>query len=127
MFKRIFLKRTPSYGPCSIYELEIYSDGRVNYFGEHRVKVEGYNSWQIDAKTVKKLNDLIDKYDYFNIKEQMVTMMSSDSPGCITEITMEDGRTRKIKNDYGCNQWPPRLKAFENRIEQIVNSAEYVE
>lgn len=126
MFKRIFLARTPSYGPCPVYKLEIYPNGQVIYFGEHRVKVEGLKSWKIDKQAVKELNNLIDKYDYFEIKEQMVTMMSTDSPGCITEIVMEDNRIRRIKNDYGCNQWPLKLKAFENRIDQIANSAEYV-
>lgn len=127
MFRRIFLKRTPCYGICPVYKLEIYPDGQVNYFGEHRVRVEGFKSWQIDKKAVEELNYLIKKYDYFNLKEEMVTMMSTDSAGCITEITMDDGRKRKIKNDYGCNQWPLKLKAFENRIDRIVNSAEYVE
>jgi hypothetical protein len=57
----------------------------------------------------------------------MVTIDTTDSPGCITEISMEDSRKRKIKNDYGCNQWPPKLKAFENSIDSIVNSAKYVD
>ena len=127
MFRRIFFARTPCYGPCPVYKLEIYPNGRVNYSGEHRVRVEGFKSWQIDAQAVQELNNLIEKYDYFNIKEQMVTMMSTDSPSCITEIIMEDGRKRKIRNDHGCNQWPPKLRAFENRIDRIINSAEYVE
>ena len=52
--------------------------------------------------------------------------MTTDSPSCITEIKMDDGRERKIKNDHGCNQWPNKLKAFENRIDKIVNSEQYV-
>ncbi len=127
MFKKIFLKRTACYGHCPVYSLKISANGQVNYSGEIFVGVEGQKSWQLDAQAVKELNDLIKKYDYFNIKEQMITMMSTDSPGCITEIRMKDGRKRKIKNDYGCNQWPLKLKAFENRIDQIVNSAQYVE
>ncbi|TDO91987.1 hypothetical protein DFR79_10813 [Halanaerobium saccharolyticum] len=127
MFRRIFLARTPCFGHCPVYKLEIYPNGQVNYLGKYFVKMEGFKSWQIEAQAVKKLNDLIEKYDYFKIKEQMATIITTDSPGCITEIIMEDGRKRKIKNDYGCNQWPPKLKAFENQIDQIVNSAEYVE
>lgn len=125
MFRRIFLARTPCNGPCPVYKLEIYPNGQVNYLGEYFVKVEGFNSWQIDAQTVKELNELIEKHDYFNIKEQMVTVRTTDSPGCITEISMEDGRKRKIKNDYGCNKWPPKLKTFENSIDKIVNSGQY--
>jgi hypothetical protein len=129
MFRRIFLARTACYGHCPVYKLEIYPNGQVNYLGEIFVKVEGFKSWQIDAQAVKNLNNLIEKYDYFNIQENssLNYTESSDSPSCITEITMEDGRKRKIKNDYGCNKWPLKLKAFANRIDRIANSAQYVE
>jgi dissimilatory sulfite reductase (desulfoviridin) alpha/beta subunit len=128
MFSRIFLARTACYGHCPVYKLEIYPNGQVNYLGQIFVRVEGFNSWQVNAQTVKKLNDLIEKYDYFNIQENssLNLMMSTDSPSCITEIIMEDGRKRKIRNDNGCNDWPLKLKAFENRIDQIVNSTRYV-
>lgn len=126
MFKKISLERTACYGHCPIYKLDIFADGKVNYFGELFVRIEGFKSWQLSAESIEKLNEVIYKYDYFNIKEQMVTMMSSDSPSCITEIKMANGRERKIKNDYGCNQWPLKLKAFENRIDKIVNSDYYV-
>jgi len=128
MFSRIFLARTACYGICPVYKLKIYPSGQVNYSGEHHVKVEGYKNWQINGQAVKKLNDLIEKYDYFNIQENssLDHMMSTDSPSCITEIRMEDGRKRRIKNDHGCNDWPLKLKAFENRIDSLVNSAQYV-
>lgn len=129
MFKKIFLARTACYGHCPVYELEIYPSGQVNYFGKIFVRVEGFKSWEINNQAVKKLNDLIEKYDYFNIQENssLDVWMSTDSPSCITEIIMEDGRKRRIKNDYGCNYWPLKLKAFENRIDKIVNSAQYFE
>jgi hypothetical protein len=95
MFRRIFLARTACFGHCPVYKLEIYPNGQVNYLGEIFVKIEGFKSWQIDTQAVKELNDLIEKYDYFNIKEQIVTIITTDSPGCITEIIMEDGSKKK--------------------------------
>jgi hypothetical protein len=44
MFRRIFLARTPAYGPSPVYKLEIYPNGQVNYFGKYFVKVEGFKS-----------------------------------------------------------------------------------
>jgi hypothetical protein len=124
-FKSIKIKRTPCYGSCPVYEAEVLADGSVKYIGEMFVKKMGVHKWKLELDKVELLNKLICKYDYFNIEEKESNILTSCSPSCITTIKLQDGRKRRIENEYGNNKYPDKLKTFENRIDQIIGSSDY--
>jgi hypothetical protein len=120
LFKSIKLKRTPCYGSCPVYEVEILANGTVNYNGEMFVEMDGAHSWKIEPENIELLNQLICKYDYFNIQKLNTYKRMTCIPSCITTIELQDGIKRTIENDYGERKYPRLLETFENRIDLIV-------
>ncbi len=121
-FDKITLSRTACYGFCPIYDLEISADGNVDYTGKGFVSVNGNVSWKLDNEQIKQLNEIIQRYDYFNIKTRKITSSHTDAPGCITSVKMNDGRFRKINNYYGDNKYHGKLRRFERRIDEITGA-----
>nr|MBP7654307.1 hypothetical protein [Candidatus Dependentiae bacterium] len=121
-FEKIKLSRTACYGPCPIYDLEISADGNVDYTGNGFVSVNGNVSWKLDTEQIKQLNEIIQRYDYFNIKARKITSSHTDAPGCITSVKMKDGRFKKINNYYGEDKYHGKLRRFEWRIDEITGA-----
>jgi hypothetical protein len=123
-FKSIKLKRTPCYGCCPVYEVEVLADGTVNFVGEMFVEKIGPHFWMLEAEKIELLNQLICKYDFFNIKEINTYKRMTCMPSCITTIELQDGTKRTIENDYGENIYPRLLETFENRLDQVIGISE---
>ena len=96
-FKSIKLQRTPCYGSCPVYEVEVFANGKVKFIGEMFVKKIGPHFWKLDSGKIELLNQLICKYDYFNIAEQELNIIMSCSPSCITTIELQDGTKDESK------------------------------
>ncbi|MFW5795254.1 MAG: DUF6438 domain-containing protein [Bacillota bacterium] len=127
MFKKITLSRGSCYGSCPAYKLEIYSDGKVKYEGDRFVKVTGTKIWYIDDIAIKKLNNLITNYGYFDmLKSENPNSFITDLPTITTSVEMMDGKKRTIKNYHGIDDWPEKLKKFEDEIDEIVNSYDVI-
>jgi len=128
MFKKITLSRSSCYGTCPAYKLEIYSDGKVKYEGHSFVKVTGTKTWQIDEKAIKKLNKLITDYGYLNMqKNENPDSFTTDLPTITTFVEMMNGEKKTISNYHGLDDWPDKLKDFEDEIDEIVNSSKFVD
>ena len=125
-FKTIFLKRTPCYGRCPVYEVKINSDGNVFYKGEMFVEKVGPHFWKIDTESINALNAAINKYEYFSIKAKEHSMPASCCPSCITSICLEDGTNRNINNEYGGDKYPKKLRKFERQIDKIIGIDIYI-
>lgn len=125
-FKSITLQRTACYGYCPVFSLVIFSDGHVLFNGEHFVEKKGKHSWNIGEDAITVLNDAISKHGYFTMLEKPTTEEMTCMPTCVTSILMEDGTFREINHDYGCNGFPKKLDAFENKIEKIVGANKYI-
>lgn len=126
LFKSITLQRTPCFGSCPVFSLVIFSDGHVLFDGEHFVSEKGKHSWTIDAETISALNEAIWKHGYFTMIEKAEAVEITCLPTCITTVLMDDGAYREINHDYGCNKFPKKLDAFENKIERIVGAKKYI-
>lgn len=125
-FKSITLQRTACYGYCPVFSLVIFSDGHVLFDGEHFVEKKGKHSWTIGEDAISALNEAIGKHGYFTMIEKAEAEEMTCSPTCITSILMEDGAFREINHDFGCNKFPKKLDAFENKIERIVGANKYI-
>jgi hypothetical protein len=127
MFKKITLSRGSCYGTCPAYKLEIYSDGKVKYEGHSFVKVIGTKTWYIDEIAIKKLNKLITDYGYLDMqKDENPNSFTTDLPTITTSVEMMNGEKKTISNYHGLDDWPEKLKTFEDEIDEIVNSSKFV-
>jgi len=125
-FKTITLKRTPCYGTCPIYDVNISENGEVKYYGEHYVEKTGHHQWSIPPDAIDALNEAILKNGYFTIKAREITEMVTCNPSCITSVLMKDGAFQEFDNYHGDNQYPERLQRFERRVDKIIGIKAYV-
>jgi hypothetical protein len=103
----ITLERTPCYGPCPVYSVEIKRDGMVNYFGEEYVKVKGKKTARIKAADFTALEAKFQKIDFLSLrntyieKEDGCTEVWTDSPSM--HITAKYSNVqRKVRYYMGC-------------------------
>jgi hypothetical protein len=128
MFEFITIERTRCYGICPVYKARIQKDGTVIFEGDHFVKKIGTHSWVLPPEALQKLDRAIKRFDYFGIVNQGIGTMVTCNPSCITSVKMQDGKCRRIDNNYGFRgQYPKKLEAFENRLDKIAGIADLFE
>ncbi|HLF02536.1 MAG TPA: DUF6438 domain-containing protein [Anaerolineales bacterium] len=124
----ITLERTACFGTCPIYTLTVYGDGRVEYEGEMFVAVEGQQSATISAEQVQALVTALEQADYLSLSDDY-SAPATDLPSTITSVTL-GGKTKTI-NHYGYCEAdfdvaPKELCDFEQKIDEVTNSAQWV-
>lgn len=126
-FKKIYLERTSGYiGNGGVYKLFITSKGNVHLTQEFHFGLEKkMRKWKIDQDAIDKLDKLIERYGFFNLKEKEATYSGCDFPFCVTKIDHEEGIRRKIEHYLGDDSWPKELTSIENGIEKIAGVKEY--
>lgn len=122
----ITLERTSCFGTCPVYSLTINGDGTVVYVGEDFVKTKGEKETTISIDAVNQLVLEFEKADYFSLNDSYTSFGISDMPSANTSISI-GGKTKAIKHYLGDRSAPQQLTELENKIDEIVNSAQWIE
>ncbi|MFN8397884.1 MAG: DUF6438 domain-containing protein [Bacteroidia bacterium] len=117
----ITLRRTPCFGRCPDYSLEVLGNGTVNYEGFNFVKVKGKQTSQVAAKDVKDLVDAFFAIDYFALPDTFTSNIE-DVASKTTSISV-DGKRKSIFENDGA---PQSLRDLEDKIDKVANSAQWV-
>ena len=120
----ITLKRGACYGPCPIYSLAIYGDGKVVYKGERFVGITGKRVSKISQEKVKKLIKAFYKINYFSLKDEY-SLGPTDCSSAETSITI-DGKTKTVYHYYGDETAPKELTRLEDKIDKIVGTERWI-
>ena len=121
----ITLERTLCYGTCPVYKLTVYGTGDVTWEGKKFVKTVGKAEGAISKEQFKQLVSEFDKANYFLLKDNYTQISLTDMPNVFTSITV-DGKTKSIKHYRGDNSAPEKLTTLETRIDEIVNSDQWI-
>jgi hypothetical protein len=121
----ITLERTLCYGTCPVYKLTVYGTGAVTWEGKKFVKTVGKAEGAISQEQFKQLVSEFDKANYFSLKDNYTQISFTDMPNVFTSITV-DGKTKSIKHYLGDNSAPGQLTTLENKIDEIVNSDQWI-
>ncbi|HEY9627533.1 MAG TPA: DUF6438 domain-containing protein [Coleofasciculaceae cyanobacterium] len=125
----ITLERTACYGPCPVYELTVYGDGKVVYEGRAFVAAQGRRTAQISPEQVQQLVTAFETANFFALKDQYAVEVT-DLPGAWTSIRL-NGQSKRVWR-YGSidnpelNNAPRSLSDLESQIDQIVNSQQWI-
>ena len=122
----ITLERTACFGTCPVYSLKIKGDGTVIYAGEDFVQTEGIQETTISIEAIEQLVTEFEKADYFSLNDSYTSFGVSDMPSVNTSISIGD-RTKAIKHYLGDLSAPEQLTELEDKIDEIVNSAQWIE
>ena len=122
----ITLERTACFGTCPVYSLTISGDGTVVYVGEDFVQTKGVKETTINENAINQLVSEFEKADYFSLNDSYTAFGMSDMPTVNTSILI-DGKTKAIRHYLGDRTAPEKLTELENKIDEIINSAQWIE
>jgi hypothetical protein len=122
----ITLEKTACFGTCPVYSLKIKGDGTVIYAGEDFVQIQGIQEATINRDAIERLVTEFEKADYFSLNDSYTDFGISDMPSVNTSISI-GGKTKAVKHYLGDLNAPEQLTELENKIDEIVNSAQWIE
>ncbi len=126
----ISLERTPCFGTCPVYRIQVTPAGGVTYEGRANVRRVGTATAQIPPERVTALLREMEQAGYFTfsdryaVSEPTCRRYSTDSPSAISSATYR-GRTKRIQHDYGCGGVPGALTVLEQRIDDVLGSDQW--
>jgi len=121
----ITLERTACFGFCPVYTLTIYGDGTVIYDGAEFVSVQDRVETTITEEKIKQLVLEFEAIDYFSLDDNYTERTITDAQTVVTSI-MIDGKSKVIKHYHGDFNAPEKLTALEDKIDEIVNSSQWI-
>ncbi len=143
----IMLERTRCYGTCPSYTLTISADGSVVFNAKaywvtenkvHRQKESGVILSKVSREQLLQLISEFEKASYFSLRDSYKEEnecpggIATDSPTIYTSFQI-NGRRKAISHYYGCvgegsvfSRYPPELVKLEKRIDEIVNTEQWM-
>jgi hypothetical protein len=127
----VTLERAPCFGTCPVYEVSVFRNGTVRFLGKQHVKQQGAASASISPGAVDSLVAELEAGGYFAFADEYVMdapacgRYATDSPTVTTSLNA-DGRTKRIRHDYGCSEAPPALARLEQRIDEVAGTSRWI-
>ena len=121
----ITLERTVCFGICPEYKLTIYGSGTIVYEGKRFVRIEGKRTIAISEEKVRQLLSEFKRIDYFSLNDSYEEFMATDMPSAFTSLTV-GGKTKTIRHYHGDFSAPKELTELEDRIDEIVNTDQWI-
>ncbi len=121
----ITLERGPCYGACPVYKLTVSGDGTVIYKGERFVRINDTRMITVSEEEVRQLISEFERINYFSLEDSYEEKMVTDMETVITSITV-NGKTKIVRHYHGDKSTPKELRELENKIDEIVNSEQWV-
>ena len=112
----ISLQRTPCYGTCPIYKMEIFSDGSASYHGERFVDKIGDYEFTVSRETINYILKKAVESGFFELEDKY-TANITDLPKTITFIK-NSREEKRVINYYGA---PKALKEFESLVDGCID------
>jgi hypothetical protein len=119
------LHRTPCFGSCPAYKVEIFKDGTVKYKGMGYVKRIGFFSAKADSDFMAELQKQAQTINYMKLgnKYPAENVEMTDLPKTISYIRVgNDGK--QIINNFDA---PKELVAFERWFEKHIETLKWQE
>lgn len=127
----ISMERGPCFGTCPVYNLTIDADGNVAYEGRLFVAVEGIRNAKISFEKIQELVMAIEIANFFDLEDQYHAP-ATDLPSITLSITLkEQNKTIWHYGTLDCSgdldTAPQELCELENKIDEIINTKQWIE
>lgn len=144
-------RRTDAFGVAPAYTLSIYADGTVVYKAmphetapiyraKRNVKKRRRATSKVSQADIQQLISEFERINYFSLKDDYgmsggfgpaptedCPEKRTDHPSAYTSLAI-NGKTKKVAHYHGCkgNDAAEKLTRLENRIDEIVNTRQWV-
>jgi len=116
------IRRTPCFGHCPTYILNVYKKGYVEYNGDRNVDYIGLYSSNVSKETIDKLINKADEIGFFDMKYFYDNQNVTDIPTTITSIR----NNSEIKTIVSRFESPNELRAFNKYFDQLFSDIKWV-
>lgn len=113
----IVMKRTPCFGTCPVYTVQLQRDGAVTYTGEQNVEHVGRRVGWISAAEFARVAVFIELQGFADF-EAWYRAGGTDLPTTSVSVSYEDGRSKTVA-DYG-SSGPPSLWAIHRLLDGVL-------
>ena len=101
-------ERTPCYGTCPGYRMEVYADGRVAYEGTRAVPMMGQHNLKLPAATVAEMQRQAKQAHFEKFAPEYLSG-ATDMPSTVVAIRQPNGTLKKVTAETNA---PENVKAF---------------
>ncbi|MCI1186261.1 DUF6438 domain-containing protein [Hymenobacter sp. DH14] len=101
-------ERTPCFGACPAYSMQVYADGRVAYEGRHSVPLMGKRDLKLPATAVAEMLRQAKAARFETFDKEYLTG-ATDLPSTVVAIRQPDGSFKKVKAESNA---PENVKAY---------------
>lgn len=128
----IAMTRGPCFGACPMYTVTVYGDGRVVFRGDRFVAQTGEHTRTIDRAQAAALFATADSIGYFDLPAAITPANQEACGASWTDMPSADltiwwgGLHHEVAHYHGCPKAPESLTAFENRIDAVAGTAEWI-
>lgn len=126
----VSLERQACFGRCPVYVVRIDRGGRVEFEGRANVRQQGTATGQVSREAFARLEAAIlaagvqSLASNYTMDARACGTYAADLPTVIMGVTI-DGRTRTIRQDYGCSGAPRTLRALHRLIDSVANTGRW--
>lgn len=130
----IKLQRTRCFGTCPAYELIIYNDGKVTFkadyiAGKSKEEKPALIESKISQEKVKEIIREFQKANFFDFSSDEYShgkcTTITDMPSAMTFIRY-NGKEKSVDHYHGCDKAPKALTQLEDRIDELVNTKQWL-
>ena len=93
-------ERTPCFGPCPAYAMQVYADGRVAYEGRRAVPMMGTKELTMPVSTLSELLKMT-KEAHFEQFDKRYSRNTSDLPSTIIGVRQPNGQLKTVVIEEG--------------------------
>lgn len=122
-FTEIAFERSACFGRCPVYTVLIKADGSLSYVGRANTKRQGVHAGTIYPSGFAYLAQLANDLGIEALKDRYAAGVT-DNPTSYIALT-RGGKKKLIMHYAPSLSGPPRLFAFENEIERVLERAEW--
>lgn len=115
------LKRTPCFGRCPVYTVELFADGRLHFVGDANVRARGEHEGRLSGAEVAKVTERMEASDFARWKTAYDKQSVTDLPGAV--LTWK-GKT--IRHYHGDEHAPIDLMALETDLDVLLDTAKWI-
>lgn len=109
------IERTPCFGKCKAYRLNVYSSGYATYEGRSNVEKEGMHQAHIGRDTVMMILHEAERIAFFEL-DDVYDSQVTDLPSTVIRIAVDE----RDKRVYGRVDMPAKFRAFAEYIEELL-------
>jgi hypothetical protein len=125
--KLLSLERSACYGPCPVYSITVYSDGRIVYRGVSFVKLVGEATGHAEVATIDTLRREIRRARLWSLRERCCDCYDmTDQPGVKISYDFGFGQRGRVDHYHGCSAAPTWLGNLEDRIDEILDTDRFI-